>query len=257
MDEPDVSQIEKRLSEILFKERREAIGYTVLTVLCTPVFAAMVGLVAWIVVGFVLIRSNYDIDVKAFYTGLNVFLALMIVFVLKYTNPPEEPHDFDKNWLVAVLIFILLLIFTYATKYPERFPIGFGIVYAGAGLFILGLLGKVFAEGPFIEYDNRESQFFSLILALMSFVAMSYGELLSGSWLWIPPKQDEVRVCAWILCKLALEEKMPIHHSDSIQKRVLYILSRLKLVQIKENMLKLTQKGSDLVLCYTVSDDLS
>ncbi len=256
MDEPDINQVEKRLSEILYKERREAIGYTVLTVLCTPVFAAMVGLVAWIVVGFVLIRTEFDTDVKAFYTGLNVFLALMIVFVLKYTNPPEEPHDFDKNWLVAVVIFILLLIFTYATKYPERFPAGFGIIYAGAGLFILGLLGKVFAEGPYIEYDNRRGQFFSLILALMSFVAMSYGELLSSSWLWIPPKQNEVRVCSWIICKLALEEKMPIHHSDSIQKRVLYILSRLKLVQIKENMLKLTQKGRDLVLCYAGSDDL-
>lgn len=248
VDEPDINQIEKRLAEILYKERREAIGYAVLTVLCTPVFAAMVGLVVWIVVGYVLIRTDYDIDVKAFYTGLNVFLALMIVFVLKYTNPPEEPHDFDKNWLVAVVIFILLLIFTYATKFPEIFPVGFGIVYVGAGLFILGLLGKVFAEGPYIEYDDRRNQFFSLILALMSFVAMSYGELLSSSWLWIPPKQNEVRVCAWILCKLALEEKMPIHHSDSVQKRVLYILSRLKLIHIKENILKLTLKGRDLVM---------
>jgi hypothetical protein len=247
VDEPDTNQVEKRLSEILYKERREAIGYAVLTVLCTPVFAAMVGLVAWIAVGFVLIRSEYDIDVKAFYTGLNIFLALMIVFVLKYTNPPEQPHDFDKNWLVAVVIFILLLIFTYATKYPEKFPAGFGIIYAGAGLFILGLLGKVFAEGPYIEYDNRESQFFSLILALMSFVAMSYGELLSSSWLWIPPKQDEVRICAWILCKLALEEKIPIHHSGSVDKHLLHIMSRLKLVQVKGNMLKLTLKGRDLV----------
>ena len=248
MDEPDVSQIEKRLSEILYRERREAIGYTVLTMLCTPVFAAIVGLVSWIVVGFVLIRPNYDIDVKAFYTGLNFFLALMIVFVFKYTNPTEQPHDFNKNWLVAVLVFILLIFITYATKFPERFLIGFGIIYAGAGLFILGLLGKVFAEGPYIEYDNREGQLFSLILALMSFVVMSYGELFSGSWLWIPPKPDEVRVCAWILCTLALENNMPLHRSSSVSKRVLYILYRLKYVQVKEGILELTSKGRDLVL---------
>jgi len=31
-----ISQIEKRLAEVLYKERREAIGFALITVLCTP-----------------------------------------------------------------------------------------------------------------------------------------------------------------------------------------------------------------------------
>jgi len=36
MNEPDIGQVETRLSVVLKKERREAIGYTVSTVLCAP-----------------------------------------------------------------------------------------------------------------------------------------------------------------------------------------------------------------------------
>ena len=38
MNEPDIGHVEQRLAVVLQKERREAIGYTVLTVLCIPAF---------------------------------------------------------------------------------------------------------------------------------------------------------------------------------------------------------------------------
>jgi hypothetical protein len=41
---------------------------------------------------------------------------------------------------------------------------------------------------------------------------------------------------------------MPLHHSSSVSKRVLYILSRLKFVQVKEGIMELTPKGRNLVL---------
>jgi len=44
MDEPDINRVEKRLSEILYKERREAIGYALLTVLGAPGVVVIAGL---------------------------------------------------------------------------------------------------------------------------------------------------------------------------------------------------------------------
>ena len=251
MDEPDISQIEKRLSEILYKERREAIGYALLTVLGTPGVVVIGGLIFLMILGYIFYGVDsdylYRMDIIGLYTLLNVFLASMIVIILKHTFSPQDEYEFNIVWLVAVVIFLLLLFLTYATKLPERFPDGFAILYAVTGFFILGLLGRVYLDLPLAEYDNKDHPFYAFILAVTGFIAASYGELFSGSWLWIPPKPDEVRVCAWIICKLALEEKMPIHHSDSAQKRFLHILSRLKLVQVKENILELTPKGRDLV----------
>ena len=148
MSEPDIKQIEQRLTAVLKKERREAIGYTILTILCTPVFVVLAGLVVWIVVGFVLMRSEYDMDVKTFYTGLNCFLAYMIVIILKQTFSPNEDYQFDITWLVTVVIFIVLLFLTYATKLPGKIPLGFGILYAVTGFFILGLLGRIYLNLP-------------------------------------------------------------------------------------------------------------
>ncbi|MBN2182790.1 MAG: hypothetical protein JW715_12840 [Sedimentisphaerales bacterium] len=252
MDEPDVNHIEKRLSEILGKERREAIGYAIMTVLCTPFFAAIVGFVVMIIMVilryyFFDIEVGYENDLIYFYTILNVFLAYMIVFIFQRTFSLETDSGFDITWLVAVVIFLLLLFLTYVTKLPVKSATGFGILYAVTSFFILGLLGRVYMDLPIAECDDDEHPIYAFILAVTGFIAMSYGELLNGSWLWIPPKQDEVRLCSWILCKLAMEEKVPLHNGDSVQKRVLHILSRLKLVQVKEGLLQLTLKGRNLV----------
>ena len=48
MNEPDLKEVEERLAGILFKERKEAIAYTVLTVLCTPTFLVLAGVVIFI-----------------------------------------------------------------------------------------------------------------------------------------------------------------------------------------------------------------
>lgn len=247
----DISQIEQRLATILEKERREAIGYTILTVLCTPVFVALAGFVVLIILSYIFYSTDndyfYQMDMIGFYTILNVFLALMIVIILKHTFSPQEEYEFDITWLVAVVIFLLLLLLTYATKFPDKFPAGFGIIYTVTGFLILGLLGRVYLNLPVVECDDRDHPFYTFILAVTGFIAMSYGELLSGSWLWIPPKPDEVRICAWFLCKLALEEDIS-HRDSSVPKRVLYILSRLKFIRAKEGTLELTQKGRELVL---------
>jgi hypothetical protein len=88
MGEPDVGQIEQRLVTVLDKERREAIKYTIATVLCTPAFVALASFTICLVTGCVFLQSrdNYNMNVTDLYTGFIVFLAYMIVFVLRYSK---------------------------------------------------------------------------------------------------------------------------------------------------------------------------
>jgi Mn2+/Fe2+ NRAMP family transporter len=183
MAESDISQVEQRLATVLKKERREAIGYALLAVLCTPVFLVIASIIILFVLACALGYAAYDIDVIGIYTGLNCFVALMIVIILKQTFSPDEEYEFDITWLVALIIFLVLLFLTYATKFPEKFPVGFGILYAVTAFFILGLLGGVYLNIPLNQYDESENPFFRLILAVTGFIAMSYGELLNSSWL--------------------------------------------------------------------------
>jgi len=246
MNEPDLKGVEKRLTAILEKERREAIGYTVLTVLCTPVFVVVAIVMVFLVLAYVLTWVDYDLRVSAIYTGINIFLACMIVFVLRQSNPPEEPHQFDKGWLAGVGLFLILLILTYVSGLREWLPVFFGIVYTILGFLVLGLLGSVQMKKPVVEGTSRHNAFMSLVLAVSGFIAMSYGEIMFSSWLWFPPKPDEVKLCAWILCKLA-EEKTWTFSDRSEYERIVRILARLKFIRITENKIELTAKGLDFV----------
>jgi len=246
MKEPDLKGIEKRLAAVLEKERREAIGYTVLTVLCTPVFVVVAIVMVFLVLAYVLTWVDYDLRASSIYTGINIFLACMIVFVLRSSNPPEEPHELDKVWLASVGVFFILLILTYASGIRENFPVFFGIAYAILGFLILGLLGQVQTNRPATENTSYHNVFLSFVLAVCSFILMAYGEITHRSWLWIAPKPDELKVGAMILCNLALEGTRTLD-SQAMQGRIVRILARLKFIKITENKIELTQKGLDFV----------
>jgi hypothetical protein len=246
MTGPDIAQVEQRLEVVIGESRRKAISYTVLTVLCTPAFVLMGSLVLLAVVAYVFRFSNYDVDARGIYMGMNIFLAGMIIFVLKFSNPPDDPHEFDRAWLAAVIVFLLPLFLTHATGLPERIPILYAIIYSFLAFAVLGLLDRVQLEQPARDEAGRENAFRSLALSVFGFIADSYGEITRGSWLWFPPKPEEVRLGAWLLCKLAIEKTMPLD-VRSVPRRILNMLIRLKLVQVTDRKLKLTLKGQDCV----------
>jgi hypothetical protein len=246
MKEPDYKEVEKRLTAAIGKQRKEIIGYIVLTLICTPLFVIILSVMGFLVIAYIYMEYDYNLGKSVIYSGLNIFLAYMIMFVLRYSNPPEEPHEFDLGWLAGVVSFIALLIFTYATNYRQEFPTFFGIVYSVTGFIIIGLLGSAYMNNPVPEESNTENAFFSLLLLVSAFIAMSYGEIFRGSWLFFPPKTDEIRVCAWILCRLSMENTWRLG-SRNEERRVLSILARLKLVKMTENKLRLTPKGWDFV----------
>ncbi len=246
MSGPDIGQVAERLAAVIGKERRAAISYTLLTVLCTPAFVVLGSLVILFIMAHIFRIAHYNIDARGLYTGFNIFLAGILILMLRYSNSREAPREFDKMWLAAVIVFLLLLFLTHATSLPERIPIQYAVVYTILCLVVLGLLGRVQMEQPERDETSGVGAFLSVFLALFGFIADSYGEITRGSWLWFPPKPDELRLGAWVLCKLAVERTTPLE-ARSVPRRILNMLSRLKLVQVTDRKLKLTLKGQDLV----------
>jgi len=246
MNGSDIAQVEQRLTAVISTERQRAIRQTLLIVLSTPAFVVLASLPALFLLAYFLRYAHYEIDARGIYTGMNIFLALMLVSVLRLSNPPEEPHEFDRMWLAAVIVFILPLALTYKTGLPERIPVLFAILYAFLAFVVLGLLGQAQIEQPRREDGDNADGFQLIILALFGFIAAAYGQMLQGSWLWFAPKPDEIRVGAWVLCNAAIEKGTPLE-ARSVPKRILNMLSQLKLVRITGRKLQLTLKGQDLV----------
>jgi hypothetical protein len=247
MNEPDIDKVERHLAALLQRERREAIAYTLATVLATPFFVILGSTVSFVLLAYIFMPSNYYyLDASAIYTGINLFLGFMVVSTLSGTSFPCEIREIDKTWLAAVCVYFALLFLTYGTPLYEHSPVFFGIVYAIVGFLVLALLGHVYMNRPITENLRAEQGFLSLVLAVAGFIAMAYAELLCSSWLWIPPRPDELRLGAWILCKLAAEQTNPLD-SGAVKGRILRPLRRLKLVQVTENGLSLTPKGMNFV----------
>jgi hypothetical protein len=246
MPKLDIKQVEQRLAEVISNKRREEIGYTLLVVLCTPVCVAIVNSVIYLIVIIVLSQFDVYLDHMEIYTGFNIFLAYMVLVVFWHSNPPDEVGMFDKAWLAAVVVFILLIVLTYATRLMEQNPNLFGMIYALVSFLVMCLLGRVPIEQRDEDAEDPKNVFVFLILVLPAFIAMSYGEITRRSWLWIPPKPDELGIAAWFLYKLKFGRDGPLK-IQAIPKRILNMLIRLKFVRVRNRTLKLTLKGRDFL----------
>ncbi|MBN2314949.1 MAG: hypothetical protein JXM79_13540 [Sedimentisphaerales bacterium] len=246
MSELEITQVEKRLAGVICEKRRKAISYTVLTILCTPAFVLLGSLVIFFVMAHIFRIGQYNIGARGLYAGFNIFLALIFILMLVYSNSLNTLREFSKLWLVVVIVFLLLLFLTNATNLREQIPILYAFIYIILSLGVLGLLGLV--QMGQSERDKKSSvgEFLTGFLALFGFIADSYGEILYRSWLWFPPKPEEIRLGVWILCQLAMEKTLSLD-AQSVPKRILNMLIRLKLVQVKNRKLKLILKGRDFL----------
>jgi hypothetical protein len=241
-----MGQIEQRLVAVLKKQRREAIGYSVLTVLCTPFFVALIGLAVMIMIAFIFSDARYDMDARAFYACTSLFLATMAGFVYRGPGLSGGTRMFDISWLAGVAILLLLVYATFAKSFIETAPRAFAVFYTVAGFLILALFGRVYMKMPIGHDGGDEDLHRSLPLFIFGLVAMAYGEIASSSWLWFAPDDDEIKVAAWILRKLAGDDdgRLDLRCADT---RILSLLFRLKFIQVRDGMLELTYDGYHFV----------
>jgi hypothetical protein len=218
-------------------------------VLATPVFVALAAGLVMALACFVFLNDGYSLvnfEVAAFYTTTNLFLAYMIVFVLLQSNWDLSEFKFDKLWIAGVVLFFLLLALTYGTSFPQVVPVGFGLVYMAVGVLVLGLIGQVKLPPDIAEMPKGDHLFLALILAISGFIVTAYGQIGRGSWLWTPPKDDEIKVGAWLLGKMAADPNSAPGH-EAMQGRIVDLLVRLKLIGITEAGAALTPKGLEFI----------
>jgi hypothetical protein len=233
MKEPDLENVTGRLEVVLVKERREALTYTLLTVLCTPAFVAIssqaiAGAVLW-----VMHESDYRIgSAWAIYTGMIVFLAWALAFVTANLHHSLETFTLDRTWLAGAVVFLVLLVLTYATPLQDTSPAFFGFVFVVFSFLVLGLVGQAQINHPPANPLGHAPDPRVFILVVSGFVVSAYGELFSASWLWVPPRPHEIRIAARLLCRV---------------RRIVHLLSRLKLIELADQQLHLTSKGLDFV----------
>jgi len=244
----DMETVERRLAAALERERRDAMAYTVLTVLATPVFVTMAALVVMAAAGFLLsgVPGVEIRDAVAFYTAANAFLGYMIVFVLFGGRRAADEFQFEAAWIAGVALFGVLLAATYVTPWPQSHPLGFALAYALCGLVVLGLIGQVRLPDDITQMPEGENFFLALILVVSGFIVTAYGQVFGSSWLWVPPKGDEVRLGAWLLCRLAADPDRAMA-SDAVQGRIVGILVRLRLIGVTDAGAALTHKGLEFI----------
>ncbi len=239
-----IEAIERNLAAMLEKQRRDAITYTVLIVLATPVFVAITALAVVALSGYVLMhlwRSTVP-NTILFYTGVSAFLAYMIVFVLVHSSRSMHEFTLEPAWIAGTVLFVVLLTLTYGTSILRTHPVLFGIAYTLAGLLILGLIGQVKLPDDIAQMPQGENLFLTLILAVSAFIVTAYGQILGSSWLWRSPQPDELRLGAWFLCKLAADPDTAIS-SDALTGPMADLLVRLQLIGVTPGGAALTPKG--------------
>ncbi len=225
MEQPDIEGVTRDLEAVLQKERREALVYTLLTVLCTPAFVAVASLVIACAALYFLRRSIWPIDcAMAMYTGVIIFLAWAIASVP--ANAQRSPTGFepDRTWLAGQ---------TQLNHPPpdvlRHYP-----------------PPDILRHYPRLDVLRQEPRIEGFPPAVAGFVVAAYGELLSASWLWVPPKPHEVRIAARVLCRLAVESDRPLG-ADAVENRVVRLLFRLRLIEVAQQQLRLAPKGLDLL----------
>lgn len=149
-------------------------------------------------------------------------------------------------WMLGAVLFVVLLILTYATSLPEGRPIFFGVTYAIVGFLILGFVSQVLPAHDTTATDDPDSVRIGFALAVPNLIASAYRELLSASWLWLPPTPGETRIAAMVLCRLAANPDRPLG-VEIVDRQIVDLLSRLKLAQLDDQHLSLTPRGLDFV----------
>lgn len=248
---PDIEKVRRQLEAMLLSERRQAMRYTILTVLCTPAFimiacAALVALVCWR-----FWNQWHELDNVVFFTGMNVMLAGVLVAAARRYDIARGRFPFDGAWVAGAILFLLLLLLSYGTGLPQQKPGLLSLVY-GVGCFLmLGLL----AHGRLPDHSGETIQnpVVASVQAVADFVMGAYAELFSASWLWFPPSPEEVRIGARVLCHLATDRNRSLSE-NAVEKQIVTLLRRLRLIESVEQQIRLTHKGSDFLRTADTDD---
>lgn len=249
------------------KDRHDALVFSLLTVLLTPVFLAIAVV---LIVAMAYYADLPFVDYlgfwKSFLTGLN--LSLTFMFIAFFVTPRRRPKRADLAWVGgAILLFGLMAALCYGTKLVSTSPGLFWPVYGGLVIGMFGFLGHAYEpkddyylgwwggriDDPFtIEDDvNRAHVALGFAAAFPRLLVGSYAEIFGSLWVWRGLEPVELSAATDVLHALASCDfqrsadrlrRLPPHSAA----RVVRALGKLKLVRTGPDGPRLTSEGEKL-----------
>lgn len=267
---PTLTEVRDRFDEAFVTFRRDAMIFSVATVILTPVFLA--------VAVFLLLAMLLYVDVPYLRGGIHsstyasgMTIALVIMFSTFFIRPKAQwrTTKADVYWIGAGAgVLALLLVWTYGFDLEETHPGLFWTVYGVLGLTMLGIVGHAYVphdhyylgwynggmDDPFTLEDDVDRGHMALgfAVAVPRLILSSYGAIFSDLWIWRGLEEREARCAAEVLhgltghdrgdARKALDRATP-----ETRGRVLRILARIGAVRADGKDLSLTAEGGKIL----------
>ncbi len=262
---PDPAQIRSKLLASVGAERRDALLFSILTIVLTPAFVALavfITLVAVHKMGYG--ESQVLWDAKALVHGTTMFLLVSCgaFFVRPDDHPGTEIRDLLWLGLGVVLLAIILLL-TYVSELRTESPRVFWPLYGGLVIATLGLLGRGYVprdhyyvrpgewswdDSP-VEREIEQAGFwFGFASAFPGLILGSYGNIFGSGWLWQGLSERGAWLGAEVLHALGARDAKSadgrLRAAPSKESgRVVRWLVRLKYIRRSDRTLELTSEG--------------
>lgn len=260
------------LRAILDKERHDAVVFSLLTVILTPVFiilGVILIMYALIYVDLPLIdHLGYRLSIV---TGVNLAIGFMVVSCLLTPKARDNKSQFDILWVaIALGFFCMLLILSYETSLAQSNPPLFWLIYLLLAFSLLGCIGHAYeprddhylgmkqgpaiVDNPFTIKDDIDRAHFYLgfALSMSCLVLESYASIFGSTWLWRRLKEPELSVAVALLTALSVNDaacaKSSLHSlNKSSALNLVRTLVKLEMIEIKNGFPRLCGKGREFL----------
>ncbi len=257
-----------KLLDLCAGARRDAIVFTFLTVLLTPIAVALFILTLLFALAFVdlpvIDHLGYE---RSFVTGVNLCLAFMGA---SYFLRQHRRSAGDSAWLLAAAgIFAGILALSY-TSLSTTHPVWFWLLYLVLALVMLGCIGHTYEPrddyylgwtfGPFLMDDpftieddiDRAHIGLGFAVSMSQLVLESYGAILGSRWLWRGLLESELADSVAVLQGLAAQDSVGVTaHVRALARRsaidIVRALAKLELITIDKGRPKLSIKGREFL----------
>jgi hypothetical protein len=264
-------EVERDFRAAFAAERRDAVVFTLTTLLLAPLFLGLAVLGVVFVAGSSRVARHVTTGDRGLHRALATAITagLIWLFIAFFASPrPGRRTKQDLAWVLGAMACVAAtLLLTYATPLPTEWPVVFWLAYAALAITMLGLLGHAYEprddyylgwaggrmDDPFTFRDDLDRGHIALgcATAIPRLLFGSAAGIVGSSWLFRGLDDAEIRGAAELLHALGAHDGPAVERAlrrpaESLA-RLLRALDKMKLVRRREGRLELTTDGEKLV----------
>jgi hypothetical protein len=260
--------LEPRLRTAVQEERKGTLIFASIAILFTPV--VLLGVILLLMLGLGLLSSfmNFPIEWLQSPLGLPTGFHVVLAFILSvYLGSPRVRHHelsrFERWFLAAGAVYLLLLAMTYATGWPVSRPGLFWSLMGLGSMSMLALLGKGSmsndsgylgwyesisgGSGDREELSDLAAEGARFVTFLPGLVIDWYGQIFGSAWLWKHVDPRELRLMAQTLEALRREAGTEARDLLRRDPDVARWLVKLQFMRTGRRGLALTSRGAEFL----------